>query len=40
MRQFLRWYGAKIEQNWSLEAAKIIAPMFVIGYIILYIAHA
>lgn len=39
MRRFLKWYGDKIEQNWSLEAAKIVVPMFVIAYIALYFAH-
>lgn len=39
MRKWFRRYHAAIEHNWSLEAAKVVVPMFVIAYIVLYIAH-
>lgn len=35
-----RRYRIAIERNWSLEAAKIVVPMFVIAYIVLYIWHS
>lgn len=40
MLKLLRRYHAAIERNWSLEAARVVGPMFVIAYIVLYIAHS
>lgn len=36
---FFKRYHAAIERNWSLEAAKVIVPMFTVAYIVLWLWH-
>lgn len=38
-KDWLRRYHDAIERNWSLEAAKVAGPMFMIAYTVLYFTN-